>query len=278
MEISVITPSLNMLPYLKCCAASLADQQGVHAEHIVVDGGSTDGTVDWLSAMPEILSMSEKDHGMYDAVNKGLRLAKGEILAYLNCDEQYLPGTLAFVRDFFSGNPGVDILSGDVLVTRPDGSLVAFRKSFAPRPAYIYASYLYTFTCALFFRRRIIDAGFWFDPNLRIAGDTEWLLRVLRAGYNTRHWSRYLSIFMDTGKNASKGENALAAARREYCQGMSAWLKAARLPINGLRLLEKVLRGNYCQSIPLEYDIYPAGFPGQRLHYAAEKIAFRWRR
>lgn len=278
MDVSIVTPSFNMLPYLECCAASIADQEAVACEHIVIDGGSSDGTAAWLAARPGITSVSEKDRGMYDAVNKGLRLARGEILAYLNCDEQYLPGTLAFVRDFFAANPGVDILSGDVLVTRPDGSLVAFRKSFVTRPTYVYARYLYTFTCALFFRRCVIDAGFWFDPNLRIAGDTEWLLRVLRAGYVTRHCSRYFSIFMDTGKNASKGENALAAARREYCQGMPIWLKAARLPINGLRLLEKALRGNYCQSIPLEYDIYPAGFPGRRCHYAASKVKFRWRR
>ncbi len=277
MEISVITPSLNMLPYLMCCAASLADQQGVHAEHIVADGGSTDGTVDWLSGKPEILSMSEKDHGMYDAVNKGLRLAKGEILSYLNCDEQYLPGTLAFVSDFFTANPGIDLLFGDFLVTRPDGSLVAYRKSFAPRPVYIYASYLYTFTCAMFFRRRIVEAGYWFNPQLHIAGDAEWLLRVLQAGYSSCHRSRYFSVFFDTGRNASRGRNALAAARNEYCGSMPAWLKPGRFLVNGARLAEKFLRGNYCQALPLEYDIYVPGTAFERVHFATDRAVFRWR-
>ena len=126
---------------------------------------------------------------------KGCAWPRESILAYLNCDEQYLPGTLAFASDFFASNPGIDLLFGDFLVTRPDGSLVAYRKSFVPRPAYIYASYLYTFTCAMFFRRRIVEAGFWFNPQLRIAGDAEWLLRVLQAGYTIRHHSRLFFRF-----------------------------------------------------------------------------------
>jgi glycosyltransferase involved in cell wall biosynthesis len=277
VDISVITPSLNMLPYLKCCAASIADQQGVKAEHIVVDGGSTDGTADWLAGNPEILSGSKKDRGMYDAVNQGLRLAKGEILAYLNCDEQYLPGTLASAKKFFAGNPGIDLLFGDFLVTRPDGSLVAFRKAFMPRRAYIYAAYLYTFTCAMFFRRRIVDEGLWFDPELRIAGDAEWLLRVLKSGYLAKHQPGYFSIFTDTGKNACRGEVAFAKARREYCREMPAWVKRGRYLINGMRLVEKILQGNYWHTFPLEYNIYTVDNPVQRTHFIPPKKTFRWR-
>ena len=276
MNLSIVTPSLNMLPFLKCCAASIADQQGVPAEHIVMDGGSRDGTADWLAAQAGIGWVSEGDRGMYDAVNKGLRRARGELLAYLNCDEQYLPGTLAWVRDFFTAHPQTDILFGDFLVTRPDGSLIAYRKSLAPRPLYIYASYLYTFTCTMFFRRRIIDDGFWFDPRLRVAGDAEWLLRVLRSGYAARHVPRYLSIFIDHGANASRGKAALAAARREYCPDMPRWLRAGRSLVNGARLLEKAWRGNYRQGA-LEYDMYALNGPLRRSRFTPEKVSFRWR-
>ena len=277
MDISIVTPSLNMLPYLKCCAASIADQQGVIAEHIVIDGGSTDGTLDWLAGNPHILSLSEKDRGMYDAVNKGLRLAKGEILAYLNCDEQYLPGTLALVKNYFSENPGMDLLFGNFLVTRPDGSLVAFRKAFMPRRVYIYASYLYTFTCTMFFRRRIVDEGLWFDPELRIAGDAEWLLRVLKSGYYAKHCPAYFSIFTDTGENACRGKVAFAKARKEYCGEMPTWVKCGRYLINGVRLAEKILRGNYWQTLPLEYAIYTVDNHVRRTHFAPPKKTFRWK-
>ncbi|MFH2107282.1 MAG: glycosyltransferase family 2 protein [Chrysiogenia bacterium] len=277
MDISIVTPSLNMLPYLKCCAASIADQQGASVEHIVVDGGSTDGTVSWLAAKPKILSLSEKDKGMYDAVNKGLRLAHVDILACLNCDEQYLPGTLSFVKSFFAAHPSIDILFGDFLVTQPDGSLVAFRKAFAPRRAYIYTSYLYTFTCTMFFRRRIIDEGFWFNSELRIAGDTEWLLRVLKNGYRAKHYPAYFSIFTDSGENASRGKVALAKARGEYCGEMPAWLRRGRYLVNGVRLAEKILHGNYWQISPLKYDIYTVDNPAKRMHFAPLEKTFRWK-
>ena len=68
MDFSIVTPSYNMGDYLRKCHASISDQPDVTYEHIVMDGGSTDGTVEWLSAHPEIISKSEKDNGMYDAV------------------------------------------------------------------------------------------------------------------------------------------------------------------------------------------------------------------
>jgi glycosyltransferase involved in cell wall biosynthesis len=98
MDISVVTPSFNMLSYLKRCVASVADQERVQAEHLVMDGGSRDGTVEWLKTQTSLLSEVRSDNGMYDAVNRGFRRARGQIVAHLNCDEQYLPGTLESVR------------------------------------------------------------------------------------------------------------------------------------------------------------------------------------
>src|ERR1039458_7906042 len=100
MSISIITPSYRQSDWLKLCIASVADQ-GVALEHIIQDAGSDDGTLDWLRQDSRVKAFVEKDAGMYDAVNRGLRRASGEILAYLNCDEQYLPGTLITVKAFF---------------------------------------------------------------------------------------------------------------------------------------------------------------------------------
>ena len=76
-DFSIITPSYNMLSYLRRCCASVADQEGVAFEHIVVDGGSIDGTGDWLKENQHLRSVSEKDDGMYDAINKGLLMSQG---------------------------------------------------------------------------------------------------------------------------------------------------------------------------------------------------------
>ena len=93
MRFSVITPSFNPTPWLPLCIASVADQD-VELEHIVQDAGSTDGTLDWLRDDTRVQTFVERDSGMYDGVNRGLRRATGDILSYLNCDEQYLPGCL----------------------------------------------------------------------------------------------------------------------------------------------------------------------------------------
>jgi len=100
MNFSIITPSFRNSRWLKLCIASVADQQDVKWEHIVQDSCSDDGTQDWLPRDPRVKAFIEKDGGMYDAVNRGYRRAAGDILAYLNCDEQYLPGALKTVSDF----------------------------------------------------------------------------------------------------------------------------------------------------------------------------------
>ena len=114
-DFSIITPSLDMLGYLQRCRRSVADQEGVSLEHIVRDGESQDGTVEWLEreaaatnlpgSRRRLVACSEKDEGMYDAVNKGFRQARGKILAYLNCDEQYLPGALRAAQEVFERGP-----------------------------------------------------------------------------------------------------------------------------------------------------------------------------
>src|SRR5271155_3382250 len=104
MRFSVVTPSFRQSQWLKLCVASVADQ-GVEVEHIVQDACSDDGTLDWLLTDPRVKAFSEKDAGMYDAVNRGLRRASGQILSYLNCDEQYLPGALQAVGDYFERHP-----------------------------------------------------------------------------------------------------------------------------------------------------------------------------
>jgi hypothetical protein len=90
MKISVITPSFRNSDWLKLCIASVADQ-GVDLEHIVQDSCSDDATQEWLPNDSRVKAFIEKDGGMYDAINRGLRRASGDILAYLNCDEQYVP-------------------------------------------------------------------------------------------------------------------------------------------------------------------------------------------
>jgi len=88
MNFSIITPSFRGSAWLKLCIASVADQSSVTLEHIVQDSCSDDDTKNWLPNDRRVKAFIEKDSGMYDAVNRGFKRAQGDILAYLNCDEQ----------------------------------------------------------------------------------------------------------------------------------------------------------------------------------------------
>ena len=253
--ISIVTPTFNGLDLLKRCRASIADQRGVDVEHIVMDGGSTDGTVAWLQ-QNDIHHVSQKDAGMYDALNKGWALCKGDILAWLNCDEQYLPDSLALVEQAFASNPDVDILFGDALVVDPAGRLICYRKHIPLRPSWVMAAkHLYLLSCALFFRRRFFDEGHRFDIGFRTAGDHDLVLRLLRAGFRTRHLPAYLATFMMTGGNQSASPRA-AKETELLWKATPGWVKALRLPINATRLATKHLHGCYRQSSPITYAVY----------------------
>jgi glycosyltransferase involved in cell wall biosynthesis len=276
VAISVITPSLNQIAFLRTCCASVADQQGASFEHIVIDGASSDGSPSWLHRQPAVLLVSEADHGMYDAVNKGLRLARGNILAYLNCDEQYLPGTLAFVSEYFQKHPETDILCGDFLAVAPDGSLKAFRKTIPLRWPYIVSAYLYAGTCAMFFRRRVFDQGLTFRSDWRCVADADFVVRALRQGFQASLVRKYLAVFSDTGVNLSAGRSALLE-RREWRKSFPAVIRLLGPVFNAMRLLEKLLRGCYHQRLPLEYEIFTPESGARRRKFAPLTAGFRWR-
>jgi glycosyltransferase involved in cell wall biosynthesis len=92
--VSIITPSFDQAEYIEATIKSILSQDYPNIEHIVVDGGSTDGTLDILEKYPHLIWTSEPDSGQSDAINKGFRKAKGEITAWLNSDDVYLPGAI----------------------------------------------------------------------------------------------------------------------------------------------------------------------------------------
>ncbi len=285
MRISIITPSYNMLAYLKRARASVADQQGVEVEHIVADGGSTDGTVDWLASVAKPLAerpaagssfnyFSGKDAGMYDALNKGFAQASGDVVAWLNCDEQYLEGTLAFVRDTFAARPELDILFGGALLVRPDNSLLALRKPYPARYAYVATSHLYNLSCATFFRGRLWKDGVRFDTRFRTLGDHDLILRTLKQGARTGTVSRPLAAFAFTGDNLSWSENAKREAAQLHGEAPT-WTKALRAPLTAMRLTEKFLHGAYSAG-SVDYALYEGDGAGTRRSFHVEKASAKW--
>lgn len=113
--ISIVTPSYNQAQFIRATIDSVLSQDYPNLEYFVMDGGSTDGTVEILSSYgSKIKWESVKDGGQTDAINNGLRLAKGDVLAYLNSDDVYLPGTLRRVGEYYTAS-GADWITGDCL-------------------------------------------------------------------------------------------------------------------------------------------------------------------
>jgi glycosyltransferase involved in cell wall biosynthesis len=274
-DVSVVTPSRNMGSYIWRCHNSVADQEGVEVEHIVMDAESNDGTLDWLKKQDGLTWRSEPDAGMYDAVNKGWGLSHGQIRAYLNCDEQYLPGTLRFVKEYFDRHPEVDVLFGDILVVDPDGCLLSFRKGYQPRMSYILAGHLYVFSCAMFFRRKILDDGFRFNSRYKTVADADLVIRLLRNRYSARHVRRYLSVFTWTGGNLSASGQASEEEAKLLASG-PFWVRMLRCAVNGIRLLHKLFSGAYFQRFPVEYYIYAGQSADRRTRCVARSGSWKW--
>lgn len=115
--VSVITPVYNGIRFLEGCIKNVIDQECPDCEHIIVDGGSTDGTVEiireYAGKFPHIKWISEKDNGQSDAMNKGISMAGGKVLSFLNADDYYEPGTLRRVMEIFKSLPDPSLLVGN---------------------------------------------------------------------------------------------------------------------------------------------------------------------
>jgi len=114
-KISVITPSFNSITTIRETIESVLKQDCQNWEHLVMDGGSKDGTVELLREYPHLIWISEKDQGHYHAMNKGVERARGDVVTILNADDCYRPGALAKVMKAFDEHPDWDGLFGDII-------------------------------------------------------------------------------------------------------------------------------------------------------------------
>ncbi len=122
--ISIITPSLNSVRFIEQAILSVLGQNYPHFEHIIVDGGSTDGTVEILKKYSHLQWVSEPDKGQADAMNKGYRMAKGEVIVYLNADDFFEPGAFQAAVDLLDRDKSVYFVVGKCNVWNDDGKLV----------------------------------------------------------------------------------------------------------------------------------------------------------
>jgi len=275
MRFSIVTPSFRSSAWLKLCIASVADQ-GIELEHIVQDSLSDDGTLDWLMSDQRVKAYAEKDAGMYDAVNRGLKKSSGNLLAYLNCDEQYLPGTLQAVADHFDRHPEMEVLFADSLVVDARGEFLCYRKVQVPFKYHTMVSHLQTFTCSTFFRRKIIDdCGLFFNTKWRVIGDADWVGRLLEAKIPMGILRWFAATFTDTGGNLCLSADAI---REQQLMADSApsWARKLDFALVWQHRLRRLFGGIYRQKA-FDYAIYTLASPDRRVVHHVEHPTFVWK-
>jgi glycosyltransferase involved in cell wall biosynthesis len=179
-RITVITPSFNHARFLRQCIDSVLAQNYPNLQYIVIDGGSIDGTLDILHSYGDRIQWkSEPDRGQADAVNKGVRLAEGEIIGWLNSDDYYLPGALARVVECFAQHPDSAMIYGRALMVEEDGQTRREYPAFRFRRKHL-ARKCYVCQPAVFVRRQVLQQVGPLNTALDICLDYEWWLRIGR--------------------------------------------------------------------------------------------------
>lgn len=269
LKISIITPSFNQAPFLEEALWSVKRQGYPLIEHIIMDGGSTDGSVEILkrySSRPgweHLRWRSEPDNGQSDALNKGFRLASGDVIGWLNSDDRYRAGCFTNVMNGFELYPATDVIYGDLTFIDEDGAVWSIRREIEfSHFMLLYLHMLYVPSTSSFFRRRIFDEGNWIDTNLHLAMDYEFILRLSSKGYKFHHISELLADFrfhpqsksgIHTDKQREE-HNAIGISYSSLLKNMRDGLlrkclwTGLRALARGLRYSEKLYRGYYLEQ------------------------------
>jgi glycosyltransferase involved in cell wall biosynthesis len=280
MKFSVITPSYNQLAWLELCIASVADQHGFGSiEHIVCDGGSS-GIEEFRTYMrerfPDTASyrlefLVGPDAGMYDAINKGLRRASGDICSYLNCDEQLLPGSLAVVGDYFGKHANIDVVFGDTIVVGREGEPLCYWRPYVPSLAHLAGATLNTLSCSTFFRRTVVEAGHLFEPRWKVVGDLRWIRGMLEEGRPMACMPRPLAAFTFLGDNLGAG----ATAREEFEASREAVDGPGRGFRRGWHGVRKLFSGAYIRR-KVAYDLFALSDRTRRRRFTCDSLGWTW--
>ncbi len=241
--VSIVTPSYNQAAYLHETMQSVLNQDYPKIEYLVVDGGSTDGSVEIIKEFESRLTWwcSEKDRGQAEAINKGLQRAKGEYIAWLNSDDLYLPGVISAVVALFTKHPDAAMVHGDVFAIDETGrttnritygdwgieGLMQFRIIGQP---------------AVFMRREALEAAGYLDLEYHFLLDHQLWLRVGQQGkiiYNPEPWAS--ARFHPEAKNV-----ALASAFGGEALRIVEWMRGQATLTEAFGKNEKkILAGAY---------------------------------
>ena len=195
-KISIVTSSYNQAQFLEKTILSVLNQNYPNLEYIIIDGGSTDGSEEIIKKYGNYLSywVSEKDNGQADAINKGFKIAKGDIIAWQNSDDLYLPNTFFEVAKIFRNNPTVDLIFGNIYLIDNNDNIIIERR-FIPFSLehLLYAGWNLS-SQATFWSRNIMDK-IGYLKNYYILFDFDWFIKLGKMSKNIKFKRAFLGCY-----------------------------------------------------------------------------------
>lgn len=212
--VSIVTPSYNQAAFLEFTIRSVLEQD-YSPEYMIVDGGSTDGSIEIIQRYSDRLAwwVSERDSGQAEAINKGLRRAKGEIVAWLNSDDIYLPGAIKQAVAAFQKDPALGLVFGDAITIDAQGKPLS-RLSFGDLDLPDLVSFRIICQPAVFMRRAILEKSGYLESTYHYMLDHHLWIQMARCAP-----IRHMGSVVDSGSNktpAAKEQPALWAAARHH--------------------------------------------------------------
>lgn len=207
MKLSIVTPSYNQGEFLEATMLSVLNQNYPDLEYLVVDGGSKDNSIETIKRYETRLAnwVSEPDRGQVHAINKGLAKATGDIVAYLNSDDVYLPGAFTAVVAYFRAHPDCQWLCGDTILFG-DGHQTELIRARVPKSAAHCLSWAYKAPQpAMFWKRELLNTGF--DEQWRYCFDHDLYVRLLLDGYQCHYLPLPLAAYRLHGSSKTVAES-----------------------------------------------------------------------
>ena len=257
-DISIITPVFNSVRWIELCLQSVRHAlQGQSYEHIIVDGGSTDGTLEYLKQQKDICLIPGPDKGMYDALNKGMAAARGRILGHLNADEQYDRSGLAHALEKLDQTEADAVFGPTIMLDEHLNFLYLFNQITIPH--LIDADWhMPVQTCSFLFRRQIWERSP-YPAEYRVVGDHVWFRRQMKLGLNLVSNRRPIGIFTWHQDDIAKrlgchSENALSDINRKSLRLRSAkaWYR-----------LKHILQGGLIPPCKLRFELFTDESPSK---------------
>jgi glycosyltransferase involved in cell wall biosynthesis len=243
--ISIIVPSFNQGSFIEDTLLSIAAQSYKNYEIIVIDGGSADDSVNVIRKHADKISywISEKDGGQSEAINKGLKVAKGEIVTWLNSDDYYEPGTLATVIQLFESDPLIGFVHGRARLfgEKTKDKIVGPDKDLLPHE---YLPYMRFPQPSSFFRKKYLDAGALLNEQLHYAMDFELVARAILGGALAKRTNAVLSHYRLHAQSKTTGQTGFAEEWSTVLSGIFNSLDngaSCAVKLEALALVQKVM-------------------------------------